>query len=229
MTRKCIKCDKTKPLSEFRRCASSPTGAFAYCRVCASAYDRARNIYSNPKANPNRMWVAGEYVSTSHPLYRPGRYASWDEVGAGREIPARKPLPSIPGFTPWVTKAQSVRNDTAVRHGLRNWHLAKRSTCQFTGDPDTMSDVCHIDAWANCDDDAKRDPENTFFALASINVAMERHGHYLHADGCLCVMPGHERIPHLEKSGVYDIQIEMTPKRKKYALRAWKRLIEQGG
>jgi hypothetical protein len=43
------------------------------------------------------MWVGGEYVSRRHPSHRPGRYASWDDVHAGRyadarEVPAKVPL-----------------------------------------------------------------------------------------------------------------------------------------
>ena len=42
------------------------------CTDCSKKY--------NDKSNDNRMYVNGKYVPQSHPLYKPGRYKSFDDA-----------------------------------------------------------------------------------------------------------------------------------------------------
>lgn len=38
------------------------------------------NNKTNPSSNPQRMYVNGKYIPTSHPLYKPGRYKSFNDA-----------------------------------------------------------------------------------------------------------------------------------------------------
>lgn len=38
------------------------------------------------KRNLRRMWVNGEYISTDHPLYKPGRFNSWQDAWDNKSI-----------------------------------------------------------------------------------------------------------------------------------------------
>ena len=38
------------------------------------------NPIHNPKNNPKRMWVNGKYISRKHPLYKPGKYKSFNDA-----------------------------------------------------------------------------------------------------------------------------------------------------
>ena len=43
------------------------------CRACI----KKRNDSANPITNKERMWVDGKYISSKHPLHKPGRYKSF--------------------------------------------------------------------------------------------------------------------------------------------------------
>lgn len=42
----------------------------------------------NTHHNDNRMYVGGEYVNVTHPLWRAGRYRSWQDVANHQELDA---------------------------------------------------------------------------------------------------------------------------------------------
>ena len=46
------------------------------CKYCLAEY----NSRSNPRSNPRRMYVYSKYVSQKHPLYKPGRYKSFNDA-----------------------------------------------------------------------------------------------------------------------------------------------------
>ena len=46
------------------------------CKDCLAEY----NSRSNPRNNPKRMYVDGKYVSQKHPLYKPGRYKTFNDA-----------------------------------------------------------------------------------------------------------------------------------------------------
>jgi hypothetical protein len=41
-TKRCIRCEQTKPVEEFSRQSAAPDGRHAYCKTCASVYARER-------------------------------------------------------------------------------------------------------------------------------------------------------------------------------------------
>ena len=41
---------------------------------------KERNIRSNPRNNPLAMYVNGRYISRKHPLYKPGRYKTFNDA-----------------------------------------------------------------------------------------------------------------------------------------------------
>jgi hypothetical protein len=46
------------------------------CKGCLAEY----NSRSNPRNNPKRMYVDGKYISHKHPLYKPGRYKTFNDA-----------------------------------------------------------------------------------------------------------------------------------------------------
>lgn len=50
--------------------------SFYMCNPCS----RDGNNKRNPIANPKRMYVNGKYIPKSHPLYKPGRYKSFNDA-----------------------------------------------------------------------------------------------------------------------------------------------------
>jgi hypothetical protein len=46
------------------------------CKGCSAE----SNSRSNPRNNPKRMYVDGKYISQNHPLYKPGRYKTFNDA-----------------------------------------------------------------------------------------------------------------------------------------------------
>ena len=46
------------------------------CKGCSAE----SNSRSNPRNNPRRMFVNGKYISQKHPLYKPGKYKSFNDA-----------------------------------------------------------------------------------------------------------------------------------------------------
>ena len=46
------------------------------CKGCLAE----SNSRSNPRNNPRRMFVNGKYISQKHPLYKPGKYKSFNDA-----------------------------------------------------------------------------------------------------------------------------------------------------
>tara|TARA_B100002019_G_scaffold237558_1_gene212412 strand:- start:73 stop:669 length:597 start_codon:yes stop_codon:yes gene_type:complete len=53
----------------------NPTYAKISFYCCKFCYNK-----NYKKRNSTRMWVNGEYISTKHPLYKPGRYKTFDDA-----------------------------------------------------------------------------------------------------------------------------------------------------
>ena len=53
-------------------------------RQCTSCHNKRNTERYNPKTNPlnnpKRMWVNGKYISSKHPLYKPGRYKTFNDA-----------------------------------------------------------------------------------------------------------------------------------------------------
>ena len=54
------------------------------CKACLAISNSLSNPRNNPKnypkSNPKRMYVNGKYVSRKHPLYKPGKYKSFNDA-----------------------------------------------------------------------------------------------------------------------------------------------------
>ena len=48
-------------------------------KQCKGCNDR-KNDRTNPTHNPKRMYVDGKYISSKHPLYKPGRYKTFSDA-----------------------------------------------------------------------------------------------------------------------------------------------------
>lgn len=48
--------------------------------TCKSCYNTRHNEKNNPLNNKQRMYVNGKYIPNSHPLYKAGRYKSFDDA-----------------------------------------------------------------------------------------------------------------------------------------------------
>ncbi len=80
-TKHCTKCNKNKPLSEYQKYIKNGINiGQSYCRDCRSTYKARIESYkrTNPKNNPNRMFVNGKYIPKTHPLYKPGNYKTFE-------------------------------------------------------------------------------------------------------------------------------------------------------
>jgi hypothetical protein len=49
-------------------------------KICKSCHNEIYNNKSNPIKNPQRMYVNGKYIPKTHPLYKAGRYKSFDDA-----------------------------------------------------------------------------------------------------------------------------------------------------
>ena len=50
------------------------------CKECSATSNARSNPRNNPKNNPRRMYVNGRYISKKHPLYKPGKYKSFNDA-----------------------------------------------------------------------------------------------------------------------------------------------------
>ena len=50
------------------------------CTSCKKAKANKISSSYNPTGNPKRMYVNGKYIPKSHPLYKPGRYRSFEDA-----------------------------------------------------------------------------------------------------------------------------------------------------
>jgi len=74
----CKKCNTDKPLSEYQKYIKNGINiGQSYCRDCRNS-SNTWSAKTNPTANPQRMYVNGKYVSTSHPLHKPGRFKTFE-------------------------------------------------------------------------------------------------------------------------------------------------------
>ena len=70
----CHSCKQTKATEDFYKTKSANDGLDSRCKDC----QKERNLFLNPKSNPARMYVNGKYVSRTHPLYKAGRYKTFE-------------------------------------------------------------------------------------------------------------------------------------------------------
>lgn len=75
----CIKCDTALLVGE-NWLLSSKENSLYVCHSCKKSMAIAFSSKWNPLGNPKRMYVNGKYIPRSHPLYKPGRYKSFNDA-----------------------------------------------------------------------------------------------------------------------------------------------------
>lgn len=103
----CKKCNTPKPETDYYDSMKST------CKECFKVEQSPRNQKSNPKHNPNRMWVNGKYVSKKHPLFKAGRYKTLDDAWSHMEIDQRSSEGEVyiitnKAFTNWYKVGKAV-------------------------------------------------------------------------------------------------------------------------
>ena len=77
-TKHCKKCNTDKPLSEYQKYIKNGINiGQSYCRDCRNS-SNTWSAKTNPTTNPQRMYVNGKYVSKSHPLFKAGRFKTFE-------------------------------------------------------------------------------------------------------------------------------------------------------
>ena len=86
-------------------------------RLQCNACNKKHSDKSNPKSNPNRMWVNGKYIPMSHPLYKPGRYKTFTDAAfdslSKYELSREGQVYIItnPNFPEWVKVGMAVDSE----------------------------------------------------------------------------------------------------------------------
>ena len=81
----CSTCKETKELKEFSNYSYSSDGLQPRCKQCTNE----NNAKTNPYFNKLSMYINGKYISRKHPLYKPGRYKSYDDAWSHVELDER--------------------------------------------------------------------------------------------------------------------------------------------
>lgn len=95
----CKKCDEV--LGDHNWSPYRKKNDFRLCNSCKSK----DNAKTNPKHNHLRMYVNGKYIPKTHPLYKPGRYKSFMDLGIERVNSVKHGHVYIitnPAFPDWV-------------------------------------------------------------------------------------------------------------------------------
>ena len=74
----CHSCKQTKATEDFYKTKSATDVLDSRCKDCQKERNLFLNPKSNPKSNPARMYVNGKYVPKSHPLYKAGRFKTFE-------------------------------------------------------------------------------------------------------------------------------------------------------
>ncbi len=78
----CTSCKTNKPVEDWYKNKSQTDGLDVICKSCRTSYNKKYNpkygFKHFPVNNPLRMFVNGKYVSKTHPLYKPGRYKTFE-------------------------------------------------------------------------------------------------------------------------------------------------------
>lgn len=80
-----------------------------------------RTLRAHIKKNKNRMFVDGKYIPKSHPLHKPGRYASFEEAAFkslhnySKSIAGELYLITNPAFEGWVKVGMAVDAQDRLR------------------------------------------------------------------------------------------------------------------
>ena len=74
----CTRCNQDKLIEDYYRNKGQKDGLDSFCKDCRNIYNTENNPKYNPKNNPERMFVNSKYIPKTHPLYKPGRYKTFE-------------------------------------------------------------------------------------------------------------------------------------------------------
>ena len=100
----CPKCDTTKPLAEFYK--HKLVGHETYCKECQKENSR--------KHHQTKMFVNGKNISKKHPLYKPGRYKSFEDAAFSSlakyetSVEGQVYIITNPNFDGWVKVGMAI-------------------------------------------------------------------------------------------------------------------------
>ena len=112
-TKRCTICKKEKTVNNFHKNNVSKDGLDGRCLTCKKKHNKEQH----KKNNPNRMWVNGKYIPVSHPLYKPGRYKTFEDAAfsslAKYELSKEGQVYIItnPNFRDWVKVGMAVDSE----------------------------------------------------------------------------------------------------------------------
>lgn len=112
-TKRCTICKKEKTVNNFHKNNVSKDGLDGRCLPCKKKHNKEQH----KKNNPNRMWVNGKYIPVSHPLYKPGRYKTFEDAAfsslAKYELSKEGQVYIItnPNFRDWVKVGMAVDSE----------------------------------------------------------------------------------------------------------------------
>jgi len=178
----CIKCSVA--LTEDNWYSSFKKKHIYICKRCQKKKANAiTNPKHNPVNNPNRMWVNGKYISKKHPLFKPGRYKTFEDAAFSSlskyELSREGQVYIItnPNFPDWVKVGMAVDSEDRLNgyqtsSPFRDYALF---TCWSVTDRRSAESEAHAlleksfdrkGEWFNCT------PEQAQSALADL---MEQH------------------------------------------------------
>jgi len=117
-TKQCALCGQHKPLTEYHKNGSAKDGLDSRCKDCKSKMSRSHwDVKNNPRKNPLRMWVNGKYISKKHPLYKPGRYKTFEDAAFSSlakyetSVEGQVYIITNPSFDGWVKVGMAIDSE----------------------------------------------------------------------------------------------------------------------
>ena len=110
VTKHCNTCNETKAISEFPKDCTTRDGLNHRCRSCMKTH----NAKLNPHHNKLNMYVNGKYISRSHPLYKPGRYKTFEDAAFSSlakyetSVEGQVYIITNPNFDGWVKVGMAI-------------------------------------------------------------------------------------------------------------------------
>ena len=76
LTKFCTSCETEKSLTDFHKNKTTKDGHQTYCKSCM--IERLKDAHE--ESNKNTMYVNGKYISRKHPLFKAGRYKTFEDA-----------------------------------------------------------------------------------------------------------------------------------------------------
>ncbi len=154
----------------------------------------------NPRSNPTRMYVDGQYIETEHPSHRPGNFLTWGD--AMNNVPAStraSPPYTPPEGPPTTTSLGMITRRRGQPQFAKAVHARDGQRCVFTGSRvsfktlrenrdgrTTLMSICvaaHIKAHAKCVGDEYMDLDNGLTMRADVHAAFDAALFYITDEG----------------------------------------------